>query len=242
MDTMASSQNRATLAGRLVAGRKRAGMSREQLAVESGLSWSAITQIEAGRRTNPRAGTLGELSAALGVTVEYLLGTSGATGALLDHHALIYLDVADFVETAGPFLEDGVASGDATLVVTDPENADGLREHLGDAAAKIRFADWQTWYSSPCDALFGYRQFATQALDAGAPWVRIIGEPVWAGSTPEEIQTWVRYEALLNLSFAPLPLTLACPYNETALDQTIIGNARATHYRCLERGHRTPEP
>jgi transcriptional regulator with XRE-family HTH domain len=239
---MASSKNRATLAGRLVAARKRAGMSREQLAVGSGLSWSAVTQIEAGRRLNPRADTLGELSAALGVTVEYLLGTSGATGALLDHHALIYREVEDFVETAGSFLEDGVASGDATLVVVDPENADGLRENLGDAAAKIRFADWQTWYRSPRDALIGYRQFASQALDAGAPWVRIIGEPVWAGRTPEEIQTWVRYEALLNLSFAPLPLTLVCPYNETALDQTIVGNARATHCRCLQRGAEHPSP
>jgi transcriptional regulator with XRE-family HTH domain len=240
LDTMASSQNRATLPGRLTAARRRAGMSREQLAVESGLSWSAITQIEAGRRPNPRAETLGALSAALGVTVEYLLCTSGTSGALLDHYALIYHDVADFVETAGPFLEDGVASGDATLVVTDPENADGLRERLGDAAAGFRFADRQTWYRSPREALIGYRQFATQSLDAGASWVRIIGEPVWAGRTPEEIQTWVRYEALLNLSFAPLPMTLACPYNETALDPTIVANARATHYRCLERGQSTP--
>jgi transcriptional regulator with XRE-family HTH domain len=214
-------------------------MSREQLAVDSGLSWSAITQIEAGRRQNPRADTLGALAAALGVTVEYLLGRNGPTSPLLDHRALIYLDVADFVETAAPFLQDGLASGDATLVVTDPENADGLREHLGDAAEEIRFADWQTWYRSPRDALVGYRQFATQALDAGASWVRIIGEPVWAGRTPEELQPWMRYEALLNLSFAPLPMTLACPYKETALDQTIVENARATHYRCLERGHST---
>jgi transcriptional regulator with XRE-family HTH domain len=215
-------------------------MSREQLAVESGLSWSAITQIEAGRRPNPRANTLAELSAALGVTVEYLLGTSGATGTLLDHYALIYREEADFVATAGPFLEDGVASGDATLVVTDLRNADALREHLGDGAAEIRFADRQTWYRSPREALIGYRQFATQALDAGASWVRVIGEPIWAGLTPEEIQTWVRYEALLNLSFASVPMTLACPYNETTVDQTIVGDARATHYCCLERGHSTP--
>ena len=117
VETMASSQNSSPLAARLAAARKRAGMSREQLAVESGLSWSAITQIEAGRRPNPRANTLAELSAALGVTVEYLLGTSDATGTLLDHYALIYREVADFVETAGLFLEDGVANGDATLVV-----------------------------------------------------------------------------------------------------------------------------
>jgi transcriptional regulator with XRE-family HTH domain len=228
------------LAGRLAAARRRAGLSREQLAVESGLSWSAITQIETGRRANPRADTLGALAAALGVTVEYLLGTSAPAGPLLDHQALIYLDVADFVETAGPFLQAGVASGDTALVVTGPENADGLREHLGDAAAGIRFADRQTWYRSPGDALTGYRQFATQALEAGASWVRIIGEPVWAGGPTDEVQAWMRYEALLNLAFAPLPLTLACPYNATALDPMIVDATRATHPRRLEGGHSTP--
>jgi transcriptional regulator with XRE-family HTH domain len=237
---MGTPQNTPTLGGRLTAARRRAGMSREQLAVESGMSWSAITQIETGRRPNPRAGTLGALAAALGVTVEYLLGTSGQTRAVLGHHALIYLDVADFVETAGPFLQEGLADGDATLVITDPENAGGLREHLGDAAAEIRFADRQPWYRSPRDALIGYRRFATEALDAGASWVRIVGEPVWAGRTGDEVQTWVRYEALLNLVFAALPMTLACPYNETALDPAIVSNARATHCRSLERGHSTP--
>jgi transcriptional regulator with XRE-family HTH domain len=215
-------------------------MSREQLAVASGLSWSAITQIEAGRRRNPRADTLGALAAPLGVTVQYLLGTGAPARPLLDHQALIYLDVADFVETAGPFLEEGVASGDTCLVVTDPENAAGLREHLGDAAAGIRFADRKTWYRSPGDALTGYRQFATQALDAGASWVRIIGEPVGAGGPPDEVQSWMRYESLLNLAFAPLPLTLACPYNATALDPMIVEATRATHPRRLERGHSAP--
>jgi transcriptional regulator with XRE-family HTH domain len=240
LDTKTMPQNSPNLGGRLTAARRRAGMSREQLAVESGLSWSAITQIETGRRPNPRAGTLGALAAALEVTVEYLLGTSAQTRALLDHHALIYLDVAEFVETAGPFLQEGVADGDAALVVTDAENAGGLREHLGDAAAAIRFADRQPWYGSPRDALIGYRQFATQALDAGAPWVRIIGEPVWAGRTAGQVQTWLRYEALLNLAFAPLPITLTCPYNETALDPAIVENARATHCRWIERGHSSP--
>jgi transcriptional regulator with XRE-family HTH domain len=237
---MAVPQNSANLAGRLAAARRRAGISREQLAVESGLSWSAITQIETGRRPNPRADTLGSLAAALGVTVEYLLGTSGPTSALLDHHALIYRDVADFVETAGPFLREGVAGGDAVLVVTAPENADALREQLGDAAAGAEFSDWQTWYRSPREALIGYRRFATEALDGGAAWVRIVGEPVWADRTAEEVQTWVRYEALLNIAFAPLPMTLACPYNETALDPAIVANARATHCRCLERGQSIP--
>jgi transcriptional regulator with XRE-family HTH domain len=217
-------------------------MSREELAVQSGLSWSAIAQIEDGRRPHPRADTLGALAPALGVSVDYLLGNNGTAGALLDHQALTYVDVGDFVETAAPFLQEGPERGEAILVVADPENVEGLRDALGRPAAKIRFADWQAWYGSPRKALLGYRQFAAEALDAGAPWVRIIGEPVWADRTPDEIDTWVRYEALINLAFAALPMSLICPYNETVLDPAILRNARMTHCRCLERGQSTENP
>jgi transcriptional regulator with XRE-family HTH domain len=218
-------------------------MSREQLAVESGLSWSAITQIETGRRPNPRADTLGALAPPLGVTVDYLLGSWGPSGGLLDHRFLVYADVADFVETAAPFLQDGAEHGEAVLVVSDPENAEGLRDRIGDPAAKFSFGDRQTWYRSPREALLGYRKFATDALDAGAPWVRIIGELVWADRTPEEVETWMRYEGLINLAFAGLPMNLVCPYNEAVLDPLIVGNARATHCRCLTQGQsaRSPE-
>lgn len=210
--------------------------------MESGLSWSAIAQIENGRRLNPRADTLGALAPALGVSVDYLLGNNGAAGALLDHQALIYADAAAFVETAAAFLQDGAERGEAILVVADPENVEGLRVALGRPAAKVRFGDWHTWYDSPRKALLGYRQFAIEALDAGAPWVRIVGEPVWAGRTADEIDTWVRYEALINLAFAALPMSLICPYHETALDPAILRNARVTHCRCLERGQSTQNP
>lgn len=234
---------RSTIASRVKAARRRAGISREKLAVESGLSWSAITQIEAGRRPNPRADTLGALAPPLGVSVDYLLGKRSPVGDLLDHQCLIYVDAADLVETTAPFLQDGVEQGEAVLVVADPENAEPLRDRLGAAAAKVRFGDWRSWYSSSRDALLGYRQFATDALAAGAPWVRIVGEPVWADRTPEETETWVRYEALINFAFAAIPLSLVCPYNETALDSASIDNARATHCRCLVQGEsiRSPE-
>jgi transcriptional regulator with XRE-family HTH domain len=242
---MASSmpEKNATLASRLKAARKRARMSREQLAVESGLSWSAITQIEAGRRLNPRADTLGALAPPLGVTVDYLLGSWGPNSGLLDHEFLLYTDVAGFVETAAPFLQEGAENGEAVLVVSDPENAEGLRDRIGDPAAKFSFGDRQSWYGTPREALLGYRKFATDALDAGAPWVRIIGEPVWADRTPKEVEAWTRYEGLINLAFAGLPMSLVCPYNEAVLDPVIISNAKAAHCRCLtqDQSPRGPE-
>ena len=51
----------------------RLGWSREALAVRSELSWSAIAQVESGRRKNVRPQTLSALAEALGVTIDYLV-------------------------------------------------------------------------------------------------------------------------------------------------------------------------
>lgn len=227
-----------TVAGRLAHARRRSGLTREQLAVASGLSWAAITQIETGRRPNPRADTLRALASALDVSVEYLVG-SGRSGVLLDHYALIYGDLDELVHASEPFLADGMAAGDATLVLADRAKTDALRERLGAAASAIRFEDPRTWYTSPPEALRGLRAFADGALDAGASWVRIVGEPVWQGRSSDQVRAWVRYEAMLNLAFAARPMTVACLYDATGLDHSIVGYARATHCRCLEHGQDT---
>jgi transcriptional regulator with XRE-family HTH domain len=236
---MPDANSTSTVGDQLIHARRRAGLTREQLAVASGLSWAAITQIETGRRPNPRADTLRALATALDVTVEYLVGGSSRSSVLLDHYALIYGDLDELVQASGPFLADGMAAGDATLVLTDRGKTDALREHLGAAASAIRFEDAQAWYTSPAEALRGLRSFADGALDAGAPWVRIVGEPVWEGRSHDQIHAWVRYEAMLNLAFAARPMTVACLYDATGLDGSVLGYARATHCRCVEQGEDT---
>jgi transcriptional regulator with XRE-family HTH domain len=205
-------------------------MSRESLAVQSGVSWSAIAQIEAGRRPNPRAETIAALSHGLGVTADHLLGAP--TASLLHHQALIYRDHADFVATAGPFVRAGLTSNDATLVVTTPGNIEALRSELGDVD-RVRFAVSADWYVSPRAAFTGYRQFAEAALADGAPWLRVIGEPVWSGLSDEHVARWARYESLLNLSFASYPLTLACPYNKAILPPEVLDHAEMTHSQSI---------
>jgi len=221
---------------RVVAARRRAGLTREQLAVETGLSWSAITQIESGRRPNPRAETIASLARALSVTSDYLLSHNGAPRSLLSHHALVHSGLAEFVATAGPFVAAGVGGGESTLVVTTPANADALREHLGSAADAVRFADSESWYASPVAALAGYRTFALSALADGAPWLRLLGEPIWTGRSAAETALWLRYESLINLVFAAFPMTIACPYDESTVAPEIVQQARSAHCTTLADG------
>lgn len=221
---------------RLLAARRRARMSREQLAVKAGLSWSAITQIESGRRPNPGARTIAALVGALGVTADLLVGNGDVATALLVHHAIVYAGMDDFVGTAGPFVAEGVAAGETVLVVTTARNADALRERLGDDANAVQFGASDSWYRSPRDALAAYREFTDRTLANGAEWIRVLGEPVWADRSPEGIARWIRYEALATLAFAPYPLTLACAYDEDALPPEIVRHARSAHSHRLTRG------
>src|SRR5438445_8615473 len=78
------------LGARVRAARQRRGWSREALAFHSGISWSAIAQVESGRRTNVRPSTLHALALALGVTIDYLVAGRSVAAPMMEHQALLY--------------------------------------------------------------------------------------------------------------------------------------------------------
>jgi transcriptional regulator with XRE-family HTH domain len=240
-------QQETDIAERLRAARMRRGLSREELAVRSGLSWSAIAQIEGGRRTNVRPGTVAALASALGVSTDYLLCAGELARVLLEHHALLYADDDAFAKSADVYLRTGVELGESMLVVTSRHNCDVLRERLGQDAAHVTFEDSTRWLSSPPAALVGYTRFVINALQAGAPWVRVLSEPVWADKTEAEVRSWARFESLVNLMFVQLPMTIMCPYDTARLDPEIVSFAHATHPHASrdgvpERGERYEDP
>ncbi len=73
-----------------------------------------------------------------------------------------------------------------------------------------------------------YRIFVKERLDAGAAWVRIVGEPAWSGDA-DEIAAWTRYESIVNLAFASSPATIICTYDEESFPEDVIADALRTH-------------
>jgi transcriptional regulator with XRE-family HTH domain len=230
------------IALRVRAARERRGLSREALAYHAGISWSAIAQVEAGRRTNLRPRTLLALARALGVTIDYLVAGRAQQESMLEHSVLLYDTDAEFVASAAPFLAHGVEPSEPALAVTSRANIKSLRNRLGVHARAVQFAEHSTWYRTPMTALDNYRQFLTDALDAGATWVRILGEPVWAGRSQRQIRSWACYESLINLVFGDAPATVLCPYDTRKLDARVLEHARATHPHALEREAMIPNP
>jgi transcriptional regulator with XRE-family HTH domain len=217
------------------------GWNREALAFRSDLSWSAIEQIESGRRRNARPDTLEALSRALGVTIDYLVH-GGPPPTMLNHQALVYQDDDSFLAATAPFLAEGMERAEALMAVTTAGNIENLRDRLGKDARHVRFVESDGWYNSPASALNAYRGFLDDERAQGALWARIVGEPVWAGRSQDEIRVWNQYESLLNLAFGPMPVTVMCPYDERSVDPAIVTTARSTHPHIVEGREVTDNP
>ncbi len=217
------------IGSRVRAARDRLGWTRETLAFHSGLSWSAIAQVESGRRSNLRPSTLMALSRALGVSIDYLVDGGQSPPTMLDHSAFPYRADDQFQTTMGPFLAAGVERSEAVLAVTTEPNIELLRAHLGADARRVEFVESSSFYTTPIAALRGYRAFTEDHLGRGAPWVRILGEPRWTERSDAEVRLWTRYESLFNLVFAASPLTASCPYDERSVAPEILRQAHLTH-------------
>ncbi len=214
----------------LRAARARVDWSREALAYHSGVSWSAIAQIESGRRQDVRLSTLSALAEALGVSVDYLIGTTATlTPRMLEHRLLTYGSDEQFLAGTVPFLVEGVERSDCLLAVTTAARIEHLQDALDDRAERVEFADWTDWYRSPKDVLSRYDAYVKRKFAAGATWFRIVGEAAWAGESDAEIATWTRYESVVNLAFASAPVTFLCTYDERAFPAKVVDDARRTH-------------
>jgi transcriptional regulator with XRE-family HTH domain len=209
--------------------RERLGWTREALAFHAGVSWSAIAQVESGRRTNVRPSTLAALSRALRVSIDYLVRGSPSPPTMLEHSMFRYRSDDQFRTTIGAFLAEGAARSEASFVVTNRANIELLRDHLGGRARDVEFIDSSVFMTTPVAALEAYMTLIQAKLDRDAPWVRIVGEPLWRGRSDAEVGLWTRYESLFNLVFSGYPLTVCCPYDARSVAPEVIRQARLTH-------------
>jgi hypothetical protein len=177
------------------------------------------------------------LANALEVSVDYLVGGRATVSPrLLRHRALIYNSDDEYLASALPFLAEGIERYDCVLAVTAKRQARLLHDALGDNASQVEFMDSSEWYQSPHGALHDYRGFVQERFERGAPWIRIIGEPVWAGRSKAEVRAWTRYESMINLSFASWPATIVCPYDARSVPDAVLAGARRTHPAHTDAG------
>ena len=153
----------------------------------------------------------------------------------LRHAALFYAGLDKFAELTASFVRQGLDAGEAVIVLTKGDKVGALREELGSDAAEVLFGDMDEIGRNPARILPVWQDFIT-SHDGSHRGLRGVGEPIWAGRTPEEIVEAQRHESLINFALAGAPLLIACPYDTGVLEPDVIEEARRTHPFLLEEG------
>jgi MEDS: MEthanogen/methylotroph, DcmR Sensory domain len=159
------------------------------------------------------------------------------------HAACIYTSDSQFLDTALPFLADGLALGEPVLAVTNPANLELLRAALGERSGDVDYAESAFFGRRPprrVAALYRYWKGGQGSPRGGR--VRILAEPVWAGRSAREITAWTRMEAALNVTLASASISMICPYDARTTDAGIVADALRTHPVQVEGSRQSPSP
>ena len=156
------------------------------------------------------------------------------------HEAVFYAGEDDFAAQTVPFILDGVAAGERTLVAVGEGRNGRLRAELGSHAAEVQFVDMETLGRNPARIISAWHDFVAAHGGSGRP-LRGIGEPIWPGRSEPEVAECHRHEALLNVAFEDgPPWWLLCPYDTSALPDDVLDGGAPTHPLVRERGEAQP--
>lgn len=143
------------------------------------------------------------------------------------HPALFYRGLDDYLAEVGAFLRAGLTAGEPVFASVPPQRLEPLREYLGPDAERVMLADMSEVGRNPGRIMTALTDFAGRRGGAGRAW--LVGEPIWAGRSAAEIREATRHEALINLAFAGVPVTILCPYDVAALPAATLADAERTH-------------
>jgi anti-sigma regulatory factor (Ser/Thr protein kinase) len=158
-------------------------------------------------------------------------------------HAAVVVDSDDAIlASTVPFLEDGLAAGDTTVLACPPETAElvagglGLRRGAVENHPRLCLLDTR----AP-DAMTLTRRLLDRARHTGSGWVRVVGQ-VQFGERPRSWREGMRYEAARNVLLARQPIAGLCLYDSRLLPDDVLDSARATHPELVVDGTRRLNP
>ncbi|HMJ35140.1 MAG TPA: anti-sigma factor RsbA family regulatory protein [Baekduia sp.] len=144
----------------------------------------------------------------------------------LVHEALMYEGLDEFLEGTSAFVNEGLAAGETVVVAVPEPRLTALRDRLDGPTEHLGFMDMAELGRNPARIIPTLRN----VLDANpGRRLRWVGEPVWPGRRPCENVEGERHEALLNVAFADVPVSILCPYDVGGLDPTVLVGAQRTH-------------
>jgi anti-sigma regulatory factor (Ser/Thr protein kinase) len=157
------------------------------------------------------------------------------SGHSLLHDGLLYRSSEDYLAGVLPFVHEGLAAGQPTLVAVPEPSLTLIREGLNGATASVEFADMTRVGRNPGRIIPAIHHF----LDAHpAERTRFVGEPIWPGRSEAEIREATRHEAMVNEVFADELVDILCPYDASQLDAAVVADAWRTHPTVIDNAER----
>lgn len=156
------------------------------------------------------------------------------------HEALFYESDDDLLEVVVPFVEQGLAVSEPTLVVINDAAAELLRAAVGSRGPV--FLDGHHRRHDPASRLAHHREIISGHVAGGAEHVRVVGEVPHTGHG-SPWGWWARYEATLNHAYAELPLWNVCPYDLRITPADVVDDVHRTHpWLAGDGGSRVTNP
>jgi anti-sigma regulatory factor (Ser/Thr protein kinase) len=153
------------------------------------------------------------------------------------HPALFYRGSDDYLNGVGGFLQKGLAAGEPAFASIPLSKHAALRDYLGGDSTRVLLFDMGEVGRNPGRIMTALTDFADNR-GTGRAW--LVGEPIWPARTPAEIREATRHEALINLAFTGVPVTILCPYDTQALPADVLTDAARTHPVLWSAGREQP--
>ncbi len=156
------------------------------------------------------------------------------------HEMLPYADGPEgFLKGVLPIIREALSFGAPVLVAVRAELIAAVRGALGDDCGHVRFRDMHALGRNPARIIPAWESFLAQDVaraNGSASPALGIGEPVWPGRAPAELQECAIHEHLLNEAFgAGVPWRLVCPYDLDGLEDDVIASAQRSHaFLCTD--------
>jgi len=156
----------------------------------------------------------------------------------LRHDALLYPDLDTYRSEVTGFVRGGLDAGEPVLVAAPEDRLTLLVEALGPAAKDVELVDMTERGRNPNLII---PTILRAFLDRhGLARTRITIETIWPGRLPEEIESAMRAEALVNRVLRDYPTTLLCPYDAALLSPPVLRLANRTHPTVVDHGRPLP--
>lgn len=153
------------------------------------------------------------------------------------HEAAFYGSDDELLAVVVPFVTEGTAAGEPTMVALDDRSAQVVRSAVGDTTG-VTFLPHASQYTRPALTIKRYRQVIEGHVAAGAGQVRAVGSVPHPG-LGALWDTWARYEAAVGRALADLPLWGLCPYDTRMAPAEVLADVERLHpHLVAPGGHR----